>query len=260
MCSAGAEGIYMQCAAEYWEDANNRRGTQLHKLSYEERKNLPTENLPCERYVGRFDALARLSAARSNKYFKTKRIRDDFMFHKKMMDEEMVKATKKKGLDELKSWTLHGLKNKKNGGRREKIEELMKENSSRDNYKEVLITRCKANDGLVASISDLQNMVSRITDPKKSKSCLKMEVALQESLHSFDVKERSHLYKINFLSAEEFAENLLILFDTSSDGEVGEDIHLPTEDEIFELFTRNDDVEHISQENLVEEGCTFILE
>lgn len=107
----------MQCAAEYWEDANNPRVTQLHKLSHEERKNLPTENLPCERYLGRFDALARLSAARSNKYFKTKRIRDDFMFDKKMMDEEMVKATKKKVLDELKSMGLTWTKEQKELGK-----------------------------------------------------------------------------------------------------------------------------------------------
>ena len=68
-------------------------------------------------YLGRFDALARLSAARSTKYFKTKRIRDDFMFDKKMMDEEMVKATKKKVLDELKSMDLTWTKEQKERGK-----------------------------------------------------------------------------------------------------------------------------------------------
>ena len=65
---------------------------------------------------------------------------------------------------------------------------------------------------------------------------------------------------MNIFSAEELAESLLILFDsTPIDGEIGEDIHFPTEGEIFELSTRNDDVEHISPEDLVE-GHTFIPE
>ena len=103
----------------------------------------------------------------------------------------------------------------------------------------------------MTSIPDVRDMVSRITDPKKLKSALRAEVALQKVLHPFDAKERSYLYKMNFVSAEELAENLIILFDTSGDGEVGQDVHFPTEDEIFELLEGADNreqtcnVEHV---------------
>ena len=58
MCKAAADGIYMQCAGEYWVDVENPCATQLHKLTYDERKNLHTENLTCEQYLSRFGALA----------------------------------------------------------------------------------------------------------------------------------------------------------------------------------------------------------
>ena len=97
MCYAAAEGIHMQCAREYWEDTENPCATQLHKLSHEERKNLPTENLPCERYLSRFGGLAGVSAAKSNKFFKAKHIWDDLLLHKNMLNEveEVAKVTKK---------------------------------------------------------------------------------------------------------------------------------------------------------------------
>ena len=94
----------MQCAVEYWEDTENPRATQLHKLSHEGRKNLLTENLPCERYLSRFGGLAGVSAAKSNKFFKAKRIRDDLMFHKNMLNEEEEMANVAKNiLNDLKS-------------------------------------------------------------------------------------------------------------------------------------------------------------
>ena len=57
----------MQCAVVYWEDTENPRTPQLHQLSEEERSNLPTENLPCERCLGIFGGLAGLSAAKEEK-------------------------------------------------------------------------------------------------------------------------------------------------------------------------------------------------
>ena len=103
MCHAAAEGIHLQYAGEYWEDTEKPRATQLHKLSHEERKNLPMENLACEHYLSRFGVLVAVSAAKSNKFFKAKRIRDDLMFDKKMTNEEEVGKVTKKILNDLKS-------------------------------------------------------------------------------------------------------------------------------------------------------------
>lgn len=54
MCHASAEGIKMQCGREYFPDDEGKpRATQLHKMRPEERKNIPTENLVAERYLGK---------------------------------------------------------------------------------------------------------------------------------------------------------------------------------------------------------------
>ena len=49
--------------------------TQLHKLSAEERQNLPTENLCAERFLAKFDALASQSAKHSNKFLKQRELK-----------------------------------------------------------------------------------------------------------------------------------------------------------------------------------------
>ena len=49
-------------------------------MTPDERKNLSSENLVCERDLAKFVYLAFISAARSNKFSKAKRIRDDLMF------------------------------------------------------------------------------------------------------------------------------------------------------------------------------------
>ena len=251
MCHAAAEGIRMQCAGEYWEHTENPRATQLRKLSQEERKNLPTENLPCERYLSRFGGLAGVSAAKSNKFFKANYIRDNLMFDKKMTEDEEVEKTTRNILNQLKSMEVSWTTDQKQAWKG-KIEESIKNNFRKDNYKDLLLIKCNENGGPTASTSDVHNMVARITDPKKLKSCLHTEVEFQKALHPFDAKERSHLYKMNDLSVKELIENLLILFDTSTGQEVGEDIHFPTEDEIYELLS-NGDIEVSSAEEVQEQ-------
>ena len=51
MCHQAAKGVHMQCSGEYWEEREKPRATQLYKLSSDQRKNIPTENLACERYL-----------------------------------------------------------------------------------------------------------------------------------------------------------------------------------------------------------------
>ena len=80
MCQLAATGVHLQCSGEYWEEKEKPRATQLHLLTSEERKNIPTVNMEAERYLARFGHLASVSASRSNKFFKAKRIRDGMMF------------------------------------------------------------------------------------------------------------------------------------------------------------------------------------
>ena len=50
------------------------------KLSFDDRRNLSTENLICKRYLSVFALIASESARHLNKQFTGKRIRDDLMF------------------------------------------------------------------------------------------------------------------------------------------------------------------------------------
>ena len=66
MCKNAAEGILMQCRGEYWLDNDKTpRATQPHKLTSEQRKHIPTENLEAERYLAKFGYLASVSASKS---------------------------------------------------------------------------------------------------------------------------------------------------------------------------------------------------
>ena len=84
MCINADAGVELQCAREYWADTESLRTTQLHKLTPSERQNIPTENMASERYLARFGSLASISAAKSNRFFKAIRIRDDLMFKKSL--------------------------------------------------------------------------------------------------------------------------------------------------------------------------------
>ena len=83
--------------------------TQIHKLTAEQRKNIPGDNLNCERYLAKFGALAAVSASKSNKFFNAKRIRDDMLFSVNMTNEEDIKLSSEKIFKELNSmefeWT-----------------------------------------------------------------------------------------------------------------------------------------------------------
>ena len=74
-------------------------------------------------------------------------------------------------------------------------------------------------------------------DEKKLKKDLCQEIGFQKMLHPVDTKERSHLYKMNFLSAEEMVEYLPILLDNDVDSNEGETITLPSEEDIMEILS-----------------------
>ena len=232
----------MQCAGEYWEDSENPRATQLHKLNHDERRLIPTDNLSCEQYLSWFGSLAAVSAAKSNKFFKAKRKHDDLVFDKKMTTEDdevvVLKATKSivKELNCMEiSWTDQQKKRLK-----DKIENAVKKNTCRGNYKD-LLRQCKNHGGPVGLTEYVQKLVSETSNKKKLKSYLRSEVGFQKALHPFDSKERSYLYKMNFASAEEFAENLMIHLNVSQNPDAAEGFELPTEEEMYKLIFKGDD-------------------
>ena len=103
-----------------------------------------------------------------------------------------------------------------------------KENTRKDKYKDFLLNQCKWHGGPFTWTLEIQDLFKETHDQKILKSYLRSEVGFQKALYPFDAKERSHLYKMNFLSVEELIENLTILLDITQSDEIGEDIHSPT--------------------------------
>ena len=133
----------------------------------------------------------------------------------------------------------------------------MKKNSWKSHYKDHLLIQCKRHGGPLTSTSQIRDLVNETHDLTNLKSYLRSEVGFQKALHPFDAKERSHLYKINFLSVEELIENLTILLDVSQNDDVGEDIHFPTEEEIYELLNNG---AHQDMSTIVEADRNFKAE
>lgn len=71
----------MQCIREYSKECAEPRTTKIQKLTPDERKSIPTENLSL-RYLARYGGVVSLSAVKGNKFFKAKMIRDDLMLEK----------------------------------------------------------------------------------------------------------------------------------------------------------------------------------
>ena len=82
MCVDAADGIQIQCGREYGfaNEGEESRATELYKMSLAELKDLPTNNLDCERDLAEFSHLASVAKFR-NKSFKAKGIRTDMTLY-----------------------------------------------------------------------------------------------------------------------------------------------------------------------------------
>ena len=235
MSYSAAEGIKMQCGREYFPDDERKpRVTQLHKMNENERKNIPSENLLCERYLGKMGYLASISAAHSNKNFKAKRIRDDLMFVNNSEDEEHVLRSTNKIIQGLKEMEVIW-SSKQEAAMKEKIAANLRKRTGMKKYREILLKRCKNHGGPVVTMEELKQLVKE-TEEEKLRSCLRQEIAFKKVMHPLDAKEKPHLYKMNFLSHEELLENLVILLDADITEEET-DVLFPTEEEIFHQIT-----------------------
>lgn len=235
MCIDAAKGVKMQCEREYWlEGTEGVRATQVHKLTAEERKNLPTNNLNTERHLAKFGYLASQSAARSNRFFKAQRIRDDMVFSSTPSTTETEKVSTKvllqtaKALDVMeKKWTAAQKAKKK-----EKIKHNIEKRQRHNDYIDVVLKKCKTHGGPLTSSEEMQTFLSQYSGDKNMKSYLRQEVQYQKLTHPRDSDARPHLYKVNKMSMEELTENLIILFGADEEEEHAS-IIFPTEDDIF---------------------------
>ena len=248
MCFQAAIGVELQCKREYWSDdadAGTARATRIHKLTYKQRKNLPSNNLNCERYLGKFGYLASQSAVHSNKLFKAKRIRDDLML---IDGDNHVKIEKSmnaalKHLDDMEiSWTT-----KQKEKMKQKLMENLQKKVRANDFVDQLLVKCKQHNGPVTSVNELKALVSEKSP--ELKTFLRQEIQYQRVTHQRDVDVRKELYKVNKLTSEEMVENITVLLSDEHEAEDG--IVFPCEDEIMEIISGN-------TSNPVHEGETVL--
>ena len=139
-----------------WDDKiESTRATQIHLLSAEERKHLPTNNLNCERYLAKFGVLASESAQRSNRFFKAKRIKDDLMFfgvNKKDIERSAIGIMK--ALDKREDgWTKNQKVLKK-----ERLKKLIANKGRANDFIDNILKKCKDHGGPLTSSDELKKI------------------------------------------------------------------------------------------------------
>ena len=225
-----AVGVHLQCHRKYWNvtSGTEYRATELHKLSAAERKGLPSHNIAAEVYLGKFGYLASLSAERSNRFFKGKRIRDD-LTSLCVIVENVDNSTLKimKCLDEMEiTWTS----SKKERKKEYLLQNVLKKQRNNDLIDQLLI-KCKEHKGPVTSFEELNSLVK--SKPNKLKQILSQEVHYQKLTHLQDFAARKSLYKINSIDEKDLIENLTIILGTEA---TSEPVIFPTEEEIMEIL------------------------
>lgn len=190
MCYCAAVGVKQQCSQEYWDedlDSGAIRTTQIHKLSTDQRAYLSTNNIEAERNLGKFGYLASMSAKRSNKYFKAKRIRDGMMFSKdsdrKEVNRKALKIMNK--LDEMEMVWVEEQKEEK----LKVLEHKLKKKHNANAFLDSVLEKCKQHGGPLTSPDD-------ITLIRENKSFLRLEIQFRRITNPKDAVARKDLYKL----------------------------------------------------------------
>ena len=245
MALKASEGVEMQCGREYWGDERESRATELYKMCPKDLRNLPTENMPAERCLSRFGYLASLSAHRSNKFFKAKRIKDDMMFYSSRESNKEV-ASKKvlKALKDMEvSWT-HDQKNRL----KQRVKQNLEKNKRTSEHVTTLLEKCKHHGGPFTNLLQVVSGLKTVPTTERKK-IIRQEIALQRLLNPQDVKARPHLYRLNHLSDSELHENLsTLLAEPDEAASACEDnVQFPSEDESMNIldFSTKDIASHV---------------
>lgn len=248
-----AKGVQLQCQREYWTGENDEpvRATSLHRLSIEQRKNLPTNNLNAERYLAKFGYLAAQSAQHSNRLFKAKRIKDDLMLMGKDTDVERSTIAVLKHLDTMEIIWCTNQKEKK----KQRLKDNLKKKMRANNFVDQLLVKCKEHNGPITTIDELKDLVRH--QPPELKTCLRQELQYQRVTHQRDADVRKDLYKVNKTSVHEMIENLTIILGSDEHQSEGA-VVFPCEEEIMEtlevaIITNVPDVDEVLQSHFQDE-------
>lgn len=235
MCVEAAEGIRLQCGREYGfgQNTEKERATDISKLTLEERKDLPTNNLITERNLSVFDQRASKSARCRNRKFTAKGIRNDMVLYKSKVSEVEKSSKKLTRLlcEREKIWN-----EVQKGKVKERIEAKLKKSLRSKEYNRKLLVNCKTWSGPFASPEEMLMVINK--HPDRAEHILRTEIAYLAHTQRSDKLARPELYKLNNLSYEEKLENLSVLLcDETSNSCSATIADLPTNQQVLSKLT-----------------------
>lgn len=214
-CEQAASDLKQQKGREYGlDDDKRKRATDLTKLAENELRNLPTNNIICERQLGRVDhLLARSSKTSSKVEFKGIQDTITLMGATKNIEFDKREISRLKLLldQQYKMWMKMQDENLRN--------RLDRNNTEKIKIQErgvALLTQCKVWYGPCTTEADLQNSIqSYVKNDKDLKKLLKTEISFRKITSPNDFAERPELFRLNKLTNMKLQENLLIIFNTT---------------------------------------------
>jgi hypothetical protein len=207
MCKQASSVVKLQCGREYGiEDATSQpRATELHKLTPEQLRDLPTENCINERDLAHFSHIASV-AKFGNKKFTAKEIRSNCTLYQAKSitkDTKTCHLSKKlRGME--KDWTAA-----QSVLATGKIEEKRAKGANHKNYICKLLAQCKSWNGPFTSAEEMDRILSIHGDIEEK--IVRTELNYYKHTHKADVAARPELFKVNMVGHQERLENLLTL-------------------------------------------------
>ena len=204
-------------------------------MSYEDLKDLPTNNLDTERDFAKFSHLSAVAKFR-NKNFKAKGIRTDMVLYQagQGIVDVVTKKIQKALLNREIKWTqsqkeLHY----------KKIAEKLSKRIHEQDYTTKLLQVCKTWGGPCTNADELEAVIQ--SNPDTAEKIIKTELGYYRHTHTHksDMIARPELFKLIRITHEERLENLFILLSdnqnvaTLSTASV---IDLPTDDDALQAI------------------------
>ena len=229
MCVHASKTIKLQCGREYgFGQYNDIRATHIHKLTVEERKDLESNNVMCERELGVFDHRAIVSKCRNNK-FKAKSLRNDMVLHSVSLDGASKIST---AIAKLLNKREDEWNEEQKTLLRLKVEEKIKKAMNASNYTTKLLINCKSWRGPCVSSEELMSVLKDHSELQEK--IVMTELAYYRDTHKSDVTANPELFKLNKITHEERLMNLCALLDGCP---VSTRIPLPTNDDALKAIT-----------------------
>ena len=227
MCLEAAEGVMLQCGAEYgFAQESSKRATDLSLLTEEELEGLATGNLKCERHLSVFDNRSEKVAKCRNQKFTAKSIRNDVMLYRKVQTV-VDPATKliTKLLDERESiWTENQKK-----VMQERIKLKLQKAVNLNVMLKKLLIDCKVWGGPTTSTAEILEALRK--NPDKQKFILRTELAYFVHTHKTEKTQRPDLFRQNLITDEEKLENFCILLSDDAESCTATIANLPTNED-----------------------------